>query len=101
MSVKSYTVGGSIASETITLRQGFDHMANFSHSMEPHLRKLGLATKLDNEKIYLLKDHVLCTEGNPITVENAKILKLLEIKTDAFSIKILSYWSQSGEFSHL
>lgn len=47
--------------------------------MEPHFRKLGLATRLVNSKIELTTDTMICEEGKPITVENSKVLVIFPI----------------------
>ena len=45
-----------MATETVILYKGFETFAKFSHSLEPHLRSLGLPTKLVNSKIELSSD---------------------------------------------
>ncbi len=49
----------------------------FGHAMEPQLRAIGLPTALKKGVIHLIKDHVVCTEGDKLTSEQARILKLL------------------------
>lgn len=44
-------------------------MKNFSHSMDPYLRKLGLQTELYNGEINLLENYLLAEEGKPLNTE--------------------------------
>ena len=71
---EEFATGGNIAERTIILYRGFESLKQFSHSMEPHLRQLGLPTRLVNSKIELNNDYMVCEEGKAITVENCKIL---------------------------
>ena len=87
---EEFATGGTIADQTIVLQKGFDTFKNFSHSMEPHLRELGLSTRLINSQIELMIDYVLCEEGKALTVNQCKILKLLKIKMSRlkFGVKV-------------
>lgn len=60
--------------------------------MEPHLRQLGLPTRLVNSQIELLSDYLLAEEGKPLTVEKCKILKLLERKMSRLKFQIKSFY---------
>lgn len=89
---EEYATGGAIAPETIVLEKGFITLKQFSHSMEPHLRQLGLPTRLVNSQIELLSDYLLAEEGKPLTVEKCKVLKLLEKKMSRLKFQIKSYY---------
>jgi mRNA turnover protein 4 len=52
-------------------------LQDFSHAIEPHLRKLGMPTKLDRGVVTLFSDFTVCKKGNVLTPEQAKILKLV------------------------
>lgn len=52
----------------------------FSHSIEPHLRQLGLPTALEKGIVTLTKDHTICKEGDTLTPQQASIL-VKETKT--------------------
>jgi mRNA turnover protein 4 len=83
-----FATGGTIATETIILRKGFETLAKFSHSIEPHLRSLGLPTRLVNSKIELNLDYVLAEEGKPLTVDQCKLLKLMDHKMARLKFEI-------------
>jgi len=89
---QEFATGGAIAPETIVLEKGFNALKQFSHSMEPHLRQLGLPTRLVNSQIELLSDYLLAEEGKPLTVEKCKILKLLEKKMSRLKFQIKSFY---------
>lgn len=47
-------------------------MEDFSHAIEPHLRGLGLPTKLEKGVVALYKEHTVCVEGKTLTPEQAR-----------------------------
>lgn len=69
---KDYARGGTLASETVVLNEG--PLEQFPHSMEPHLRSLGLPTALKRGVVTLIKDYTVCQEGQMLNPEQAKIL---------------------------
>merc|ERR1711970_1027043 len=69
---------GNKAQMDIVLDEG--PLEHFPHSMEPQLRQLGLPTALKKGVVTLLKDHGVCKEGDTLTPEQARILKLLGIE---------------------
>eukprot|EP00039_Didymoeca_costata_P019806 m.339001 g.339001 ORF g.339001 m.339001 type:complete len:219 (+) comp18628_c0_seq1:164-820(+) len=84
---------GDEAKETISLKEG--PLAQFSHAIEPHLRKLGLPTTLKRGVVTMLKDHTVCTKGEILKPEQANLLKLLEIKMATFSIRLTHKYSEA------
>ena len=54
-SSKDFAHAGAIAPKTIILEAGKVALESFSFAIEPHLRQLGLATKLMRQKIHLLE----------------------------------------------
>ncbi|OEH73682.1 mRNA turnover protein 4 homolog [Cyclospora cayetanensis] len=87
-----YAKAGFLATKTIMLEPGFDALERFPHSMEPRLRSLGLPTQLQNGKINLLGKHTVCTEGSALSVEQAQILKHLDVKMARFSLSVVGHW---------
>ncbi|XP_046672293.1 mRNA turnover protein 4 homolog [Homalodisca vitripennis] len=96
---KSYARSGFVPTETIKLEAG--PLQEFAAAMEPHLRSLGLPTQLEKGKIILREDHTVCTQGVPITPEQAGILKLLKIQIAEFKLTPLCVWSKEGYFKKL
>lgn len=91
-----YARSGNAATETVNLTQG--PLAMFPHNLEPYLRQLGLPTTLEKGVIHLIKDHEVCKEGDVLTPETARILKLLGYEMAEFHITIACVWSQDGSF---
>lgn len=50
-----YARSGFIATQDVTLPKG--PLDDFSHSIEPHLRQLGLPTSLERGIIHLIKEY--------------------------------------------
>ncbi len=92
-----FAKAGQKASKTVLLNKGFDALSVHSHALEPYLRKLGLPTKLNNQKIELLADTYVCKEGEEINVEQAKLLKLMGYQLSEFKFNVLSMRENSGK----
>ena len=67
--VEDFATAGTPASYTVHLAKGTESLEGFGHSIEPHLRTLGLPTKLNFQKIELLADVFVCREGQILNVE--------------------------------
>jgi mRNA turnover protein 4 len=89
---------GFVATETHTLTEG--PLERMAHSIEPYLRKLGLPTKLDCGVVTLLKDHIVCTAGEKLTADQAKLLQLLDVKMTQFKLSLRAAWTD-GSFDAL
>ncbi|KEP59893.1 UNVERIFIED_CONTAM: mRNA turnover 4 (MRT4) family protein [Hammondia hammondi] len=89
---KEFARAGFVATESIQLKEGFDALAQFPHSLEQRFRSLGLPTLLKDGKILLLGDYTVCTKGEPVTPEQAQVLKHLGVKMAEFHIKLLAEW---------
>lgn len=85
--------GGFVPIETIERHPGPMELA---HSIEPHLRKLGMPTRLKNGIIHLDSEFILCQAAKAITPEQAKLLKLLSIKLADFHLDVAGVWSSDG-----
>lgn len=95
-SVPDFARTGDIATETIILEKGA--LEQFPHSLEPHLRDLGLSTSLQRGVVTLTKDHVVCKEGDALTSDQVRILKLLEKEMAEFKLTIECMWSNEGKY---
>eukprot|EP00050_Salpingoeca_kvevrii_P011280 m.14208 g.14208 ORF g.14208 m.14208 type:complete len:220 (+) comp3350_c0_seq2:33-692(+) len=85
---------GTVATNTIRVAEG--PLPQFSHALEPHLRKLGLPTALKKGVVTLLRDHTICTAGETLTPEQADLLKLFEVATAEFRLRLTAVWSKKG-----
>lgn len=91
-SALEYARSGFIATETVVLPEG--PLEDFSHAIEPHLRSLGMPTKLDKGVVTLYKEYTVCTEGKVLTPEQARILKLIAKPMATFTLEIKCSWSR-------
>nr|XP_053642915.1 mRNA turnover protein 4 homolog [Cherax quadricarinatus] len=97
---KKYPVhphAGDVATETVTLKEGL--LEQFSHSLEPHLRKLGLPTRLQHGIPELLQDYTVCVKEKILTPAQASILKLLGKEMSFFHLRMEWCWNRhDGNF---
>ncbi|KAK6135419.1 hypothetical protein DH2020_030838 [Rehmannia glutinosa] len=82
---------GSTATETVELKEG--PLDQFTHEMEPFLRKQGMPVRLNKGVVELVSDFVVCEEGKPISPESSRILRLLGIKMATFKLHLICRWS--------
>ncbi|CAL5329705.1 unnamed protein product [Camellia sinensis] len=82
---------GSIASEKVELKEG--PLDQFTHEMEPFLRKQGMPVRLNRGVVELVSDFVVCEEGKPLSPESARILRLLGTKMATFRLHLVCRWS--------
>ncbi|KAM3922113.1 mRNA turnover protein 4 homolog [Leptodactylus fuscus] len=88
---------GNKATFGVVLDEG--PLEQFTHSMEPQLRQLGLPTALKKGVVTLLSDYEVCKEGDTLTPEQARILKLFGYQMAEFKVAIKSMWeAETGEF---
>ncbi|KAJ3680879.1 hypothetical protein LUZ60_015368 [Juncus effusus] len=83
---------GTIATEKIELKEG--PLDQFTHEMEPFLRKQGLPVRLNKGVIELVADYVVCEQGAPLSPEAARTLRLLGIKMATFKLNLVCRWSE-------
>lgn len=95
-SALEYARSGFIATKTIVLPEG--PLDDFSHAIEPHLRSLGMPTKLEKGVVKLYKEYTVCTEGKLLTPEQARILKLFAKPMATFSLQIKCSWSRDDGY---
>ncbi|XP_026517378.1 mRNA turnover protein 4 homolog, partial [Terrapene carolina triunguis] len=91
---------GNKATFTVSLDTG--PLEQFPHSMEPQLRQLGLPTALKKGVVTLLSDYEVCKEGDVLTPEQARVLKLFGYEIAEFKVTIKCMWhSETGDFQQL
>jgi len=95
---RDYARSGSQASETVVLQKGVDTLSKLPHSVEAHLRQLGLPTILKEGRIHLLGDHTVCKAGEELSADAAQILKLLEVQQAEFAMTVEAHWQRGGVF---
>lgn len=86
-----FSRAGSISTEKVELKEG--PLEQFTHEMEPFLRKLGLPVRLNKGVIELVSDYVVCEEGRHLSPESARLLRLLGIKMATFRLHLICRWS--------
>lgn len=92
-----YARSGFRATETVQLPEG--PLPEFSHAMEPHLRTvLGMPTKLEKGIVTLYKEFLVCKEGQILTPEQAKVLKLISKPMAEFRLNIECCWIKENGF---
>uniref|UniRef100_A0A3Q2I191 Ribosome assembly factor mrt4 n=1 Tax=Equus caballus TaxID=9796 RepID=A0A3Q2I191_HORSE len=95
-----YARAGNKATFTVSLEPG--PLEQFPHSMEPQLRQLGLPTALQRGVVTLLSDHEVCKEGDVLTPEQARVLKLFGYEMAEFKVTIKYMWdAQSGRLQQM
>ncbi|XP_043256928.1 mRNA turnover protein 4 homolog [Colletes gigas] len=97
--VLEYARSGFIIDETITLPEG--PMPDFAHSLEPHLRQLGMPTALQKGVVTLIKEYTVCKKGQALTPEQARILKLLDKPLATFKLSPLGIYSKKNGYKQL
>lgn len=88
---------GFVAVQEFTLPEGV--LEDQPFSMETQLRKLGLPTKLDNGKVYLEQDTIVCKKGQVLTPEQCKILEIFGVEMAIMRIHVKAHLDmEKGEF---
>ncbi|XP_056631583.1 mRNA turnover protein 4 homolog [Diorhabda sublineata] len=95
-SVDEYARSGFKTTTSIKLEAG--PLKQFSHSIEPYLRQLGMPTKLDKGVVTLIKDFDVCKAGTVLTPEQAKILELLDHRLATFKLVLIAKWTKGKGF---
>ncbi|KAL1557787.1 mRNA turnover protein 4 [Salvia divinorum] len=81
---------GTVATEKVELNEG--PLDQFTHEMEPFLRKQGMPVRLNKGVVELVADFVVCEEGKQLSPESARILRLLGIKMATFKLNLICRW---------
>jgi mRNA turnover protein 4 len=90
-----YARSGCVATATVVLPKGVDTLSKMPHSIESHLRHLGMPTQLLDGKIHLLGDHTVCKEGQELSADAAQVLKIMEIKQAEFKMDVMAHWCKA------
>ncbi|RZB73477.1 mRNA turnover protein 4 -like, partial [Asbolus verrucosus] len=98
-SCEDFARSGCTVDETITLPEG--PLKEFSHAIEPYLRKLGMPTKLDRGVVTLIKEYKVCERGSVLTPEQAKLLELLGHRLATFKLDLRACWIKGVGFEKL
>lgn len=98
-SAKEFARSGFKATKKIHLKAG--PLEDFSHAIEPHLRSLGMPTKLDRGVVTLYKDFTVCEKGKVLKPEQARILKLLGRPLAKFKIVVNCCYTKDGGFEEI
>ncbi|XP_053672569.1 mRNA turnover protein 4 homolog isoform X2 [Anopheles nili] len=97
--VEEFARSGFRATKTVKLEPG--PMEDFSHAIEPHLRSLGMPTKLDRGIVTLYKEYTVCEKGKLLTPEQARILKLLNKPMAKFKVIINCCYTKKDGFEEI
>uniref|UniRef100_A0A915PI63 Ribosome assembly factor mrt4 n=1 Tax=Setaria digitata TaxID=48799 RepID=A0A915PI63_9BILA len=93
--IADFARSGQTAISTVKLHEG--PLTQFSFSLEPQLRKLGLPTKLDKGIVTLISDYVVCKENDKLTPDQCRLLKFLDYKMSTFHVKLSVHWSKNKD----
>ena len=55
------------------LERGSDKLKEFPSSMQGQFSQLGLSVKVDNSKLVILNDYLVCKSGEPLTANQAQM----------------------------
>jgi len=97
----TFARAGDVSTVTVKIVAGA--LPQFSHAIESFLReKLKLPTMLKNGVVTLLKDVFLAKDGDRLTPENTRLLKLFGCAIADFNLNLMSRWEKkSGEFGEV
>ncbi|KAK7091483.1 mRNA turnover protein 4 homolog [Littorina saxatilis] len=91
--VAEYARSGNVATETVVLQPGPLDFAH-SHTIEPQLRQLGLATVLVKGVVTLQQEFEVCKKGEKLTPEKGRILKLFGHTMAEFYLTVTGMWTK-------
>ncbi|XP_058837466.1 mRNA turnover protein 4 homolog [Topomyia yanbarensis] len=98
-SADEFARSGFQATKTVRLKEG--PLEEFSHAIEPHLRSLGMPTKLERGIVTLYKDFTVCEKGKLLTPEQARILKLLGKPLAKFKVVVNCCYTKQNGFEEI
>ena len=81
---------GFEATEDFVVPEG--PLPQFNYSMDGFLREIGLPVQLQNGTIVCIRDHQVCKQGEPLTKNQAKVLKQFDIKMGTYFMEPIAVW---------
>jgi len=92
LQMEDYARPGNRVDKTVHIDEG--PLVDFQHTMEPLLRSLGLPTSLQKGVVNLIKPFTICSKGDILTAEQAKLLKLFKRPLAQFKMKVKAHWDK-------
>jgi mRNA turnover protein 4 len=97
-----YARSGFVATDTVVIPAGpvVRNDEKFPNNMESQLRSLGMPTKLVQGVVTLDRDFEICRKNQPLTPDQAQLLKLFYVQMADFHVDLLCHW-HNGQFKEL
>jgi mRNA turnover protein 4 len=92
---KHYVRARSCVKNDIIVDEG--SLNGFQHTMEPLLRFLDLTITLKKDIIHFLQPFTICSNGDILTSEQTKLLKLFQCLIAQFQIKVKVHWNKNNK----
>jgi mRNA turnover protein 4 len=99
LSASAHARSGFVAEFDFKLEKGFLEGQPFS--MEPSLRKLGMPVRLNDGRVELLTECVVCKKGDVLTPEQCNLLKIFGVEMATFRMQLICQWSNDGKVTDL
>ncbi|SBT36816.1 ribosome biogenesis protein MRT4, putative [Plasmodium ovale wallikeri] len=87
---EEYIKHGNISTQDVTLKCG--DILKVPVSMQKDLQKRRVNFDIVDQKIILRENKVLAEKNKLVSIENAKLLRMLNMKIAKFDIAVLGYW---------
>mmetsp|Transcript_18892 Transcript_18892/g.75889 ORF Transcript_18892/g.75889 Transcript_18892/m.75889 type:complete len:221 (-) Transcript_18892:174-836(-) len=95
----TFARSGFVSSEEVVIEKG--KLEEFKVSQEAHLRELGLPVSIVRGDVVLLADYKVCSEGETLTPEKAKLLEHRGIEMAVFKLTPICCWKKDEGFELL
>lgn len=89
---QDYARAGNVATEDVVFAAG--PLPSMPHNMDEPLRKLGMPVMLKMGVVTLDREFTVCSKGDVLSPDQARILKHFEYKLAEFSLNLISRWSK-------